>query len=76
MHVARVVQSNRKASVAQTAEKVNAGFNRKVSERTVHPSLLCMELHTRRLVRLSMLTCVHSQKRIQWACEHQNWAME
>ncbi|KAK3514424.1 hypothetical protein QTP70_018247, partial [Hemibagrus guttatus] len=34
--LARVVRSNRRATVAQIAEEVNAGSDRKVSEYTVH----------------------------------------
>ena len=39
---ARVVRSNRRAAVAQTAEEVNAGSDRKVSEYKVQRSLLHM----------------------------------
>ncbi|ROI15445.1 hypothetical protein DPX16_12997 [Anabarilius grahami] len=38
----RVVRSNRRATVAQIAPEVNAGSDRKVSEYTVHHSLLRM----------------------------------
>ena len=34
--LARVVRSNRRATVAQIAQEVNAGSDRKVSEYTVH----------------------------------------
>ena len=74
--LARVVRSNRRATGAQTAEKVNAGSDRKVSEHTVHLSLLRMGLRSRRPVRVPMLTRVHRQKRLQWAREHQNWTTE
>ena len=40
--LACVVRSNRRATGAQTTEKVNAGSDRKVSEHTVHLSLLRM----------------------------------
>ncbi|KAI1887120.1 hypothetical protein AGOR_G00202860 [Albula goreensis] len=50
--LARVVRSNRRATVAQIAKKVNAGSDRKVSEHTVHRSLLRMGLRSRRPVRL------------------------
>ena len=39
-----VVQSNRRATVAQTAKEVNAGSDRKMSEYTVHRSLLYIGL--------------------------------
>ncbi|KAK3566282.1 hypothetical protein QTP86_030576 [Hemibagrus guttatus] len=55
----RVVRSNRRATVAQTAEEVNAGSDRKGSEYTVHHSLLCMGPHSRRPVRVPVLTPVH-----------------
>ncbi|ROL52456.1 hypothetical protein DPX16_6140 [Anabarilius grahami] len=42
----RALRSNRRATVAQTAQEVNAGSDRKVSEYTVHHSLLRMELHS------------------------------
>ena len=71
-----MVRSNRRATVAQIAEEVNAGSDRKVSEYTVHHSLLCMGLHSCRPVRVSMLTPVHRRKHQQWAREHQNWTTE
>ena len=40
--LAHLVQSHRRATVAQIAEKVNAGYDRQVSEHTVHCSLLRM----------------------------------
>ncbi|ROL53136.1 hypothetical protein DPX16_19790 [Anabarilius grahami] len=46
--LARVVQSNRRATVAQFAQEVNAGSDRKVSKYTVHHSLLRMGLHKHR----------------------------
>ncbi|ROL41563.1 hypothetical protein DPX16_6961 [Anabarilius grahami] len=55
--LARVVRSNRRTTVAQIAQEVNAGSDRKVSEYTVHHSLLRMGLHSRRPVRVPMLTC-------------------
>ncbi len=36
----RLLQSNRRATIAQIAEKRNAGHDRKVSECTVHRSML------------------------------------
>jgi len=48
--LARVVRSNRRATVAQIAQEVNAGSDRKVSEYTVHHSLLHMGLHSCRPV--------------------------
>ena len=74
--LARVVRSNRRATVVQTAEEVNAGSDRKVSEYTVHRSLLRMGLHRHRPVRVPMLTPVHRRKCQQWTCEHQNWTTE
>ena len=41
-----VVRSNRRATVAQIAQEVNAGSDRKVSEYTVNHSLLRMWLHS------------------------------
>ncbi|ROK23398.1 hypothetical protein DPX16_16442, partial [Anabarilius grahami] len=57
--LARVVRSNRRATVAQIAQEVNAGSDRKVSEYTVHRSLLRMGLHSHRPVTVPMLTPVH-----------------
>ncbi|KAK3525280.1 hypothetical protein QTP86_024914 [Hemibagrus guttatus] len=75
--LARVVRSNRQATVAQTvAEEVNAVSDRKVSEYTVHHSLLRTGPHSYRSVRVSMLTPVHHRKHQQWAREHQNWTTE
>jgi len=74
--LAYVVRSNRQATVAQIAQKVNAVSDRKVSEHTVHHSLLCMELHSLRPVRVPMLTPVHHRKCQQWASELDHRAME
>lgn len=49
--LACVVQSNRQATVAQISKEVNAGYDRKVWEFTVHCSLLHMRLHSHRPVR-------------------------
>ncbi|ROI37056.1 Protein phosphatase 1 regulatory subunit 12C [Anabarilius grahami] len=57
-----VVRSNRRAPLAQIAQEVNAGSGRKVSEYTVHHSLLCMGLHSCRPVRVPMMTPVHCRK--------------
>ncbi|ROL44000.1 hypothetical protein DPX16_10284 [Anabarilius grahami] len=72
--LARVVRSNRRATVAQIAQEVNAGSDRKVSEYTVHHSLLRMGLDSCRPVRVPMLTPVHRRKSQQWTSEHQNCA--
>ncbi|TMZ23716.1 hypothetical protein EMF65_34440 [Klebsiella pneumoniae] len=74
--LACVVRSNRRATVAQIAQEVNAGSDRKVSEYTVHHSLLHMGLHSCRPVRVPMLTPVHRRKHQQWTLEHQNWTTE
>ncbi len=60
--LARVVRSNRRATVAQIDQEVNAGSDGKVSEYTVHHSLLRMGLHSCRQVRVPMLTPVHLRK--------------
>lgn len=73
--LAHVVQSSR-ATVAQIAEKVNAESERKVSEHTVHRSLLRMGLRRRRPVRVPTLTHAHNQKLLQWAhekCSTEQW---
>ena len=62
MHLPHVVRTNRQATVAKIAEEVNADSDRKVSEYTVHRSLLHMGLHSCRPVRVPMLTPVHRQK--------------
>lgn len=46
--LARLVRSNRGATVAQIAQEVNAASDRKVSEHTVHRSLLRLGLRSRR----------------------------
>lgn len=53
-----VVQSNRLVTVAQIAEKVHTGSGRKVSEDTVHHSLLCMGLNSWRPFKAPVLTSV------------------
>jgi len=63
-------------TVAQIAQEVNAGSDRNVSEYTVHRSLLRMGLHSRRPVRVPMLTPVHRRKYQPWARELQNWTTE
>ncbi len=74
--LARLVRSHRRTTVAQIAEKVNDGYDRKVSEHTAHRSLLHMGLYSRRLIRVPILTPVHRQKHIQGARERQSWTME
>ena len=53
--LARLVESDRRASLAQVAEKCNDGHDRKASEHTVHPSVPCMDMCSHRLVRVSMI---------------------
>ncbi|KPP74310.1 hypothetical protein Z043_106538 [Scleropages formosus] len=53
------VPSMQRATQAQIAENLNVGHDRKVSENTVHHSLLHMGLRSLRLVRAPMLTSVH-----------------
>ena len=65
--LAQVVKSNRRAHVIS---------DWKVSEYTVHHSLLCMGQQSSRAVRVPMLTPVHCRKHQQWKHEHQNWTME
>lgn len=47
-----------------------------MSEQTTHRSLLSMGLHSRRLVRVHMLSPVHRQRHLQWVCECHHWTME
>lgn len=41
----RMIQSNRRATVALTSEEENVGSDRKVSEQTVDCSLSCTGVH-------------------------------
>ncbi|KAK3537255.1 hypothetical protein QTP70_005484 [Hemibagrus guttatus] len=41
--LARVIRANRRATVAQIAEEVNAGSDRKVSEYTVHDGAIVLK---------------------------------
>lgn len=59
-----LVKSHRRPTVAQITGKVNAGYNRKMSE---HHGLLYMWQHGYRLVRVLMLTPVYHWKCLQWA---------
>lgn len=63
---AHVVQSNRCSTVAQIAEKADAGSDRKMSGYTVG-----MELHSYRPFKVPILTPIHQQ----WGLEHQIWTM-
>ncbi|CAN9501504.1 unnamed protein product [Ophioblennius macclurei] len=74
--LARVVRSNRKATVAEIAEKLNAHCARKVSEHTVHRSLLRLGLRYHKPARVSILTLDSSRKRLQWAQQHRDWTPE
>lgn len=74
--VAHLVQSHSKATVAEIAEKFNAGKDQQVSEHTVHRSLLRMGLRRRKTLKRPTQIPVHHQNRIQWAREHQNWTVE
>ena len=62
--------------MAQVTENFNGGHGRNVSQSTVHRTLLRMWLHSRRLVRVPMMTPVHCRKCLQWACECWNWTVE
>ena len=62
--------------MAQVTENFNGGHGRNVSQSTVHRTLLCMRLHSRRPVRVPMMTPVHRGKHLQWAREHGNWTLE
>ncbi|KAF3698668.1 Transposable element Tc1 transposase [Channa argus] len=74
--VAHLVQSNKKATVAEIAEQFNAGFDQQVSEHTVHRSLLRMGLRRRRRIRVPRLTPLYHQNSLQWAYEYQHWTTE
>lgn len=65
-HLTDQLTTNRWASVAQTEEKAHAASDRKMSEFTVHHTLLCMGLHSHRPV----------SHRHQWAREHQRCTTE
>ena len=54
----------------------NGDHGRNVSQSTVHRTLLCMGLRSRRPVRVPMKTPVHRRKHRQWASERQNWTLE
>uniref|UniRef100_A0AAY4BY98 Transposase Tc1-like domain-containing protein n=1 Tax=Denticeps clupeoides TaxID=299321 RepID=A0AAY4BY98_9TELE len=71
--LAFLVQSDGKATVAQIAETLNADHEKKVSEHTVHRSLLRMGLGRRRSARGPTVIPVHRRKRLQWAGERQKW---
>ena len=64
--------------MAQVTENFNVGHGRKVSQSTVHRTLLRMGLRSRRLVRVLMMTPVQRKKHLQWewAREHRNWTLE
>lgn len=62
----------KRAAVKQIDKNRNAGYDRKVSEDVVL-CLLCIRLHSCRLVTVPIPTPVHELKR---ACEHQNEAIK
>lgn len=66
-----LVQSGKGSAVAYISGKVNAAYDRKVSEHTVHQSLLHMGLCSHRLDRVLVLNSVLCQKCLQWTLEHQ-----
>ena len=57
--LSRLVRTDRRSTVAQVTENVNGGHRRNVSQSTVHHTLLRMGLHSRRPVRVPMMTPVH-----------------
>jgi len=57
-----VVQPYKSTIVGQTAENLNAGNDRKVSEHTMHGSLLGPGLQSCKWVRMPMLTPVYHRK--------------
>ncbi|KAJ8254683.1 hypothetical protein GJAV_G00196010 [Gymnothorax javanicus] len=74
--LSHLVQTDRKATVAQVAESFKDGHGKNVSQHTVHRALLRMGLRRRRSVSVRMLTPDHHQQRLQWAQEHQDWTLE
>lgn len=71
-NLARVDRFNRQGTVAQNAEKVNAGCNRRVSEHTVHHSLLHMGLQSCRLVH-NITRFIKSEDIPVHHWKHQQW---
>ena len=74
--LSHLVQTDRRSTVAQVRENFNGGHGRNVSQSTVHRTLLRMGLHSRRPVRVPMMTPVHRRKHLQWTRERQNWTLE
>ena len=61
-----LVQTDRRCTAAQVTENFNGGHGRNVSQSTVHRTLLCMGLRSRRPVRVpTTMTPVHRRKRVQ-----------
>ena len=54
--LSRLIQTDRRSTVAQVTENFNGGHGRNVSQSTVHRTLLRMWLQSRRPVRVPMMT--------------------
>ncbi|KAI4872592.1 hypothetical protein NFI96_002177 [Prochilodus magdalenae] len=72
--LSHLVQADRRPTVAQVTEIFNDGYERNVSQHTVHRTLLRMGLRSRRPSGAAMPA--RRQKRLQWVLEHQGWTLE
>ncbi|GBO00817.1 Transposable element Tc1 transposase [Araneus ventricosus] len=64
------------ASDSGSADSPIQSRYKRVSEHTVHMTLLDMGLCSRRSTRVPLLTKRHRQLRLQWAWKHRDWTMD
>lgn len=74
--LAKIVRTNRKASVRQIAANLNEGTSVKASERTVRRTLHRMGYGSRRPIRKPLLSAFNRRRRLQFAKEHKDWTVD
>ncbi|GBM15470.1 hypothetical protein AVEN_142128-1 [Araneus ventricosus] len=68
----RLVKSDRCATVDTLTAQMNQQCTRKLSRTTVQRTLLCIGLHSRRLISAPMFTSVHRKKHHAFALQHKH----
>lgn len=75
MKIDRLLQDDRKATVAQITTRYNQGTQNTISERTARRTLKQMGYSNRRPQRTPVLSAKNKKLRLQFAQAHQNWTI-
>uniref|UniRef100_A0A8B9R9L4 Transposase Tc1-like domain-containing protein n=1 Tax=Astyanax mexicanus TaxID=7994 RepID=A0A8B9R9L4_ASTMX len=75
--LASMIGKNKRPTVAQVTEIFNDATGKKVSQQTVHRTMLRMGMRVRKQVGAPVpSTPAHRHRRLLWAREHQNWTVD